>query len=402
MQTPTRLSVSAIALAAMPFAGAAQPVDEGPENVPSNTPAFPEQTEAPAQETDMALERSLIADGLVHPWGIAVLPDDAGYLVTERPGRLRHIGPDGQVSDPIAGVPDVLAQQQGGLLDVALAPDFAESRVIYLTYAKPMGGGDSATAAARAVLSPDLAALSEVEDIFVQEPPSPSPMHYGSRVVPAGDEIVFVTTGEHFTRSERDLAQDLGTTYGKIVRVHADGSVPEGNPFAGQDGAVDTIWSFGHRNVQGAALEPGTGQLWAIEHGPAGGDELNRIEPGNNYGWPVVTYGINYDGTDVGSGEARHEPDYTEPVYYWDPVIAPGGMIFYDGDMFSDWRGDILASGLVSASIVRLDIEDGQVAGEERLVEGVGRVRDVAVDLDGAVLFLTDEENGGLYRVTPQ
>lgn len=401
MPTLTRRSLSAIALAALPLAAPAQPVEEGPENVPSNTPAFPEQTEAPAQDSGIALNRSLVAGGFVHPWAVAVLPADAGYLVTERPGRLRHVSREGEVSDPIAGVPEVLNRRQGGLLDVALAPDFAESRAIYLTYAKPMGDGQSGTAAARAVLSEDHARLSDVEDIFVQEPPSPSPMHYGSRVVPMGDGTVFVTTGEHFTRAERELAQDLGATYGKVVRVNADGTVPADNPFTGRGDAIDTIWSYGHRNVQGAATHPDTGELWTIEHGPAGGDELNRIEAGANYGWPVVTYGVNYDGTEVGTGEARHAPDFAEPVYYWDPVIAPGGMVFYDGGMFADWRGDILASGLVSASIVRLDMQDGLVAGEERLVQGVGRVRDVAVDRDGAILFVTDEENGGLYRLTP-
>lgn len=399
MSDSIRISVSAFALATLPLTALAQPVEEGQENVPGNTPAFPEQTEAPAQETDVALERNRIAQGFVHPWAVAVLPGEAGYLVTERPGHLRHVTRDGEVSDPISGVPEVLNQRQGGLLDVALAPDFAESRVIYLTYAKPMNDGMSVTAAARAILSEDLESLREVEDIFVQEPPSPNPMHYGSRVVPSEDGPVYVTTGEHFTEEERQLAQELDTTYGKVVRVNPDGSVPDGNPFAGDDEAIDTVWTYGHRNIQGAALHPETDQLWTIEHGPAGGDELNRIEAGNNYGWPVVSYGINYDGTEVGSGEARHEPDFTEPVYYWDPVIAPGGMVFYEGDMFPEWQGDILASGLVSASIVRLELEDGLVVGEERLVEGVGRVRDVAVDLDGAVLFITDAENGGLFRL---
>jgi glucose/arabinose dehydrogenase len=402
MPTTTRLSVFALALAALPIAVAAQPVDEGNENVPSNTPAFPEQTEAPAVETDADLVQTMIADGLVHPWAVAVLPGDRGYLVTERPGRLRHVSEDGEVFEPIAGVPEVLNLRQGGLLDVALAPDFEDSRVIYLTYAKPMGGSQSGTAAARAVLSEDMTELTEVEDIFRQEPPSPTPMHYGSRVVPAEDGHVYVTTGEHFTETERELAQDLDATYGKVVRVTAEGEVPDDNPFAGEDGAIGSIWSLGHRNIQGAALHPETGDLWVIEHGPAGGDELNRVEPGNNYGWPVVTYGQNYDGSPVGSGEARHEPDFAEPVYYWDPVIAPGGMVFYEGEMFEEWQGDVLAAGLVSASIVRLVLEDGRVVGEERLVEGVGRVRDVTVDDDGSVLFVTDFEDGALYRLATE
>lgn len=396
MPTPTRLAFLA---AALPATLLAQPVPEGAENVPGNTPAFPEQTEAPAQDSGIALSQSTVAEGLVHPWAVEVLPGGAGYLVTERPGRLRHVSPGGEVSAPIAGVPDVLAERQGGLLDVAVDPAFDTNRVIYLTYARPVGGGLSVTAAARAVLAEDFSQLTEVRDIFVQDPPSPTPMHYGSRVVPAAEGIVYVTTGDHATARERVLAQSLWNTYGKVVRVTASGEVPPGNPFADREEARGEIWSLGHRNVQGAALHPGTGELWTVEHGPAGGDELNRIAPGDNFGWPVVSYGVEYRGGPIGSGRARHAPEFVEPVYYWDPVIAPGGMVFYDGDMFEDWRGDILIAGLVASAIVRLDVKDGLVTGEERLLEGVGRVRDVAVDADGSILFVTDFADGGLYRL---
>jgi glucose/arabinose dehydrogenase len=395
-----------MACAALFAAGAATaqaPVDDGPGNRPDIAPAFPEQTEAPERISDLALRLERVADGLVHPWAIAVLPDGRGYLVTERPGRLRHIARDGTVSPPIAGVPEVFAQRQGGLLDVALAPDFADSRVIYLTYAKPDDApGMSMTAAARARLSPDLTRLTDLTDIFVQTPPSAAPMHYGSRVVPAGDGTVFVSTGEHFTRAERQMAQSLSDTYGVIVRVNADGSVPADNPFAAaDDGALDAIWSYGHRNVQGLALDRASGRLWGLEHGPAGGDELNLIAPGANYGWPIASYGVNYNRTPVSEGRAAHAPDFIPPRYYWDPVIAPGGMVVYDGDMFPDWRGDLLASGLVAGSVVRLELNGDTVVGEERLAQDAGRVRDVAVDLDGSILIVIDAgQDAPILRLT--
>jgi glucose/arabinose dehydrogenase len=285
---------------------------------------------------------------------------------------------------------------------VALGPDFAQDRVIFLTYAKPMMDDLSATAAARAVLSEDFAELTAVEDIFLQSPGSPTPMHYGSRVVPDGEGRVFITTGEHFTEEERNYAQDLDKTFGKVVRVAADGSVPQDNPFTGDPAAQNNIWTLGHRNIQGAAIRPGTEQLWVIEHGPAGGDELNLIAPGANYGWPVVSYGINYDGTEVSEGLFRHEENgFAEPAYYWDPVIAPGGMTFYEGTVFPDWQGDVLIAGLVSGGLVRLEMEGDRVSGEERIATDLGRVRDVAVDHDGSVLLVTDFAEGALWRITP-
>jgi glucose/arabinose dehydrogenase len=381
-------------------AAAAQPVDQGPANVPQFAPAFPAQTRAPAVDSEVALQVETLAAPLDRPWGIDALPD-GGYLVTERPGNLRHIGADGQISEPIGGLPEIVSESQGGLLDVTVGPDFASDRTVFITYSKPMGDGLSVTAAARGTLSEDMTELSDVMDIFVQEPPSPNPMHYGSRIVIDGD-IAWITTGEHFTQEDRAKAQQLDTTYGKVIRVRTDGSVPEDNPFVGQEGAIASIWTLGHRNIQAADLRS-PGDLWVIEHGPQGGDELNDVEAGANYGWPVVSYGENYDGTPVGSGEAHHAPkDFVEPRYYWDPVIGPSGMVFYDGEMFADWQGDLLVGSLAPGGLVRLELDGDTVVGEERLLSNQGRIRDVVQDRDGALLLLIDSDAGAVLRVTPK
>lgn len=390
--TPPRILI----LSLLPAAAAAE-VEQGPPNA-DFAPAFEAQTRAPALGAT-PVRTELLVEGLEHPWGIAALPDGS-YLVTERPGRLRLVSAEGMLSEPIGGVPEVDNRRQGGLLDVAVAPDFAETRRLWLTYAKRTDTG-TVTAAATAVLGADGGTLEEVRDIFVQTPGSETPMHYGSRIVfEPGTENVWITTGEHSSRSERVLAQDLETTYGKVVRVNRlTGEAPKDNPFTGAEG-MDVIWSWGHRNVQGAAVQPGTGALWTIEHGPRGGDELNRPEAGLNYGWPVISYGINYNGSAVGSGAAVRE-GMEQPVYYWDPVIAPGGMIFYDGAAFPDWQGDLLIGGLVAAGVVRLRLEDGLVVGEERIAEGIGRVRDVEAAPDGSVLILIDAANGAIERIAP-
>ena len=327
-----------------------------------------------------------------------MLPDGA-VLVTEQPGRLRVVVDGALLPAPVAGLPEVFAQRQGGLLDVAAGPNFAEDRVIYWTYSKPTGGGASATAAASGRLAEDFSAVSDVTDIFVQTPASTSPMHYGSRLAFDGAGHVFITTGERSVASERGRAQELDATYGKVIRLGLDGSTPADNPFAGQGAAASSVWSYGHRNIQSAAIHPDTGALWIGEHGPKGGDELNLIEPGANYGWPVVSYGINYNGSPVGDGAARDE-GFVEPRYYWDPVIAPGGMVFYDGAEFPEWRGDLLVAGLRAGAIVRLEIEGDTVVGEERLLTDQGRIRDVAIDADGALLVATDARNGALLRLT--
>lgn len=399
-RTALLLGIGGLIAAPAAYAQDGAPVEQGEPNVPHFQPAFPGQTRAPASDSGVTLATETVAEGLEHPWGIAVLPDGA-ILVTERPGRLRRVSPEGELSEPIAGVPEVHAVEQGGLLDVAIGPDYEEEGWIYLSYAKPLGDGMSVTAAIRGRLSEDGTELVDVEEIFEQEPPSPTPMHYGSRIVFDDDGHVFITTGEHSDAAERDNAQDLGTTYGKVIRLNLDGSVPEDNPFVDEEGAIDSIWSYGHRNIQAAAMDA-EGRLWEIEHGPQGGDELNLVEPGTNYGWPIVVYGQEYSGEPVGEGRATHEPDFVEPRYYWDPVIAPSGMVFYDGEMFPDWQGNILVGSLNPGALVRLELEDDTVTGEERLLTDVGRIRDVAVDAEGAILVITDDPNGALLRLTPE
>jgi glucose/arabinose dehydrogenase len=350
-------------------------------------PAFVEQTEAP-KARPTAVRVATFAEGLEHPWGIAALPDGS-FLVTERPGRLRMVSAAGAVSAPLAGVPEVAARGQGGLLDVAVPPDFAATREVWLSYAKPVPGG-SVTAVARGVLSVDGAALESVQDVFLQSPVVESDGHFGSRIVFDG-EWVFVTLGER--QGYAALAQDAGATFGKVVRLGRDGTVPADNPLGG------AVWSTGHRNPQGAALDL-DGRLWAVEHGPRGGDELNLIEAGANYGWPVVTYGVNYSGRPVGEGIPRAE-GLAEPVYFWDPVIAPGGMLFYRGTAF-DWRGDALIASLNPGGLVRLEMDGDRVTGEEVMLSDVGRVRDVEELADGTLLVLIDAGDGRILQVQPR
>jgi aldose sugar dehydrogenase len=374
---------------------AAANVEQGSPNA-DFTPAFAEQTRAPALGVT-AVKTESFATGLEHPWGIAALPGGA-WVVTERPGRMRMIGPDGTLSAPIAGLPDLVAESQGGLLDVAADPGFASNRRLWWTYSKPVSGG-SVTALARGTLSAEGSRLDDVADVFLQSPPSRTPMHYGSRIVFDGQGHVFATLGERSSNRERVLAQDVTTTYGKVVRLNLDGSVPSDNPFVGHEGE-DAIWSLGHRNPQGAAMQPGTGALWTGEHGPRGGDELNLTRPGRNYGWPVVSYGINYNRSAVGTGQAR-APGFEEPVYYWDPVIAPSGMAFHVGPLFAEWNGDLLIGSLNPGGLVRLRIAGESVIGEERLLPDIGRVRDVAVAADGSLLLLLDSPDAAILRVTP-
>ncbi len=332
-----------------------------------------------------------VAGGLAHPWGLAFLPDGR-MLVTERPGRLRLVSKEGQVSDPVPGLPEIDARGQGGLLDVAIDPDFSSNGLVYMSYAEA-GEGGASTAVARGRLADGT--LENVEVIFRQKPKVGGSNHFGSRLAFAPDGTLFVTLGERF---KFEPAQDNANHLGTVVRINPDGSVPPDNPFPDTPDALPEIWSFGHRNVQGAAIDPATGALWTIEFGPRGGDELNRPEAGRNYGWPLVSWGKHYDGTDIPDPPTR--PDLADAVYHWVPAISPSGMSFYDGALFPAWRGDLLIGGLSSQALVRLDMENGRITGEER-IDIDDRVRNVRQGPDGAVYLLIDRSNGEILRLTP-
>jgi glucose/arabinose dehydrogenase len=335
-----------------------------------------------------------VATGLEHPWGLALLPDGR-MLVTERPGRLRIVEPDGRLSAPLGGVPAVYAEGQGGLLDVALAPDFTQSRMIYLSYAEPGDGGTAGTAVARARLGPST--LENVEVVFRQQPKVTGGAHFGSRLVFARDGNLFITTGD---RQRRENVQDLTRLQGKVIRIRPDGAIPRDNPFVSSDGSRSPIWSYGHRNLQGAALHPATGQLWTVEHGAMGGDELNTPKAGRNYGWPVITYGRDYSGARIGEGTAK--PGMEQPVRYWDPSIAPSGLMFYTGDRFPAWKGNLFVGALGFQLLVRLELDGERVTAEERLLQDFGeRIRDVRQGPDGFIYLLTDEGDGRILRLEP-
>lgn len=375
-------------------------VEQTAPNADGQTPAFPDQTRAPERRTNVSIRVEEIATGLEHPWALAFLPDGR-LLVTEQPGRLRVITRTGQISAPVAGLPAVDARGQGGLLDVVLSPTFAQDRLIYWSFSEPRGNGENGTSVARGRLNADATAVENVQVIFQQRPAFAGRGHYGSRLVFDRAGHLFVTLGERQRTPIRDRAQDLAYGMGKVMRINADGSVPSDNPYVGRAGVQPEIWSYGHRNVQGADLNPATGDLWTIEHGPQGGDELNIPRPGRNYGWPIITYGEDYDGTPIGRGITAQE-GMEQPIYYWDPVIAPGDMDFYRGSLFP-WQGDILIAALRGQALVRLDLEGERVVGEERLLRGqVGRLRDLAESEDGAIWVVTDEDNGRLLRLTPE
>ena len=335
-----------------------------------------------------------VADGLITPWSIAFLPG-GDMLITERPGRLRLVRNGVLRMAPIEGVPEVLAQGQGGLFDVVLHPDFESNRMIYLSYAKPIGDGTEATTAvARGLFENDR--LTDVEDIFVAETRG-SPGHYGGRLAFDADGYLFVTVGERQVPSRGDLeahpAQDISNHHGTVNRLHDDGSVPTDNPYVGQSGVRPEIWSYGHRNPQGLAIHPETGDIWITEHGPQGGDELNRILPGLNYGWPVIGYGVNYR-----SGLAIHEgtqrDDIEAPTHFWVPSIATSGLMIYTGDLFPAWKGNIFAGGLAGQQIARLTLDGQRVVQEETLLQGMGRVRDIRQSPDGYIYVALESRDG--------
>ena len=387
-----------------PQAADGAPVETAPPNVPEFEPAFPGQTRAPAVQTQTPIEATEVAGGLAYPWSIAFLPDGR-MLVTEKPGRLRIVtaaanGRPSAISEPVLGVPRVDARGQGGLLDVELGPDYAESGLVYVTYYEPREGGNGlAVARGRLVERGGAARLDGVEVIFRMMPTLDSDKHAGGRMVWAPDGTLFVTLGERSVLEGRRQARDLGSHFGKIVRINPDGSVPDDNPFVGRDGARPEIWSLGHRNVLAATLDA-EGRLWEVEMGPQGGDELNLVRRGADYGWPTVGYGEEYSGAPI--HETTELAGTEQPVYYWDPVISPSGMAVYSGRLVPEWRGNVFIGGLSSTNVVRLVLEGDRVVGEERLLRENGeRIREVVEGPDGALYLATDAADGRILRLGP-
>jgi glucose/arabinose dehydrogenase len=354
--------------------------------------------EGPFESSAGPLEVRSIASGLEHPWGLSFLPDGRA-LVTERPGRIRIVTPQqGRLSPPLGAVPKVWAAGQGGLLDIALDRGFAQNATLYVCYAERADKGGR-TAVARATLVDGAAPkLDAVKVIFRQDGPLSSGNHFGCRIAQAPDGNLFVTLGEH--ASYRDEAQNLQNHLGKLIRITPDGTAPAGNPFVGRRDAKPEIWSLGHRNPQGLAFNPASGGLWEIEHGPRGGDEVNIIDKGKNYGWPVIGFGIDYSGAKIHESTAKDGME--QPIKYWVPSIAPSGMAFYQGGLFPKWKGSLFTGALAGQMLVRLSLDGDRVTGEERLLKELGeRIRDVREGPDGALWLLTDSSNGRLLRVAP-
>ena len=338
-----------------------------------------------------------VARNLQNPWGLAFLPDGR-MLVTERPGRLRIADAEGKLSEPIKGMPRIATGRQGGLLDVALDPSFAQSRLVYVSFSEDRGEGRAATSVARGRLSGDETALEALEVIFRQEPAYTGNAHFGSRLVFDRTGNLFVTTGDRFDL--RDQAQNPANHIGKIVRIKPGGGAAADNPFLNREDARPEVWSVGHRNVQAAALNPATGELWTVEHGARGGDEVNIPGKGRNYGWPVISYGVHYSGEKIGEGTRK--PGLEQPAFYWDPSIAPSGMAFYTGDKFPAWRGSVLVGALAGKLVARLETSGNKVTGEERMLQNLGeRIRDVRQGPDGFVYLLTDSAQGRILRMKP-
>jgi len=379
---------------------AGAPVSSKPANAPDQKPAFAGQTRAPEVKSNVAVQVTTVAEGLEMPWALAFLPDGRLLITEKHLGQLRILGTDGKLSGPVLGLPAVVGADQGGLLGLAVDPKFSENGLIYWAYAEPADNGTNNTAVARGKLAGDR--VDNVQVIFRQTPSLNSTKHYGGRLAFAPDGTLFVTTGERSILEGRAQAQRLDGTLGKVVRINSDGSIPKDNPFVGKAGVKPEIWSYGHRNILSAAIDPKTGKLWEVEHGARGGDELNQPQAGKDYGWPTITYGLEYSGKPIGAGITAKE-GMEQPVYYWDPVIAPAGMAFYEADLFPAWKGNILIGGLASKAVVRLVMQDGKVVGEERLLTDLNeRIRDVIVGPDGALYLATDSQNGRVLKVTPK
>ena len=380
-----------------------EPLETLPREAPQYEAAFAGQTRACGVASDVAFDVTVLTTALESPWAVEPLPDGA-LLVTEKPGRMRIVSASGEVGPQIGGVPAVDADRQGGLLDVALSPTFEADRTVFWSFTEPREGGNG-TSVARGVLAPDGTRLDEVRVILRTQPTYDNSFHFGSRLAFAPDGTLFVTVGERSDTTTRYQAQQLGSHLGKVLRIQPDGSPAPGNPFLDREGARPEIWSLGHRNPQAAALDA-EGHLWVIEHGPRGGDEVNLVEAGANYGWPLITYGIDYQGGPItyeggpASGAEAQRDGLEQPVYFWDPVIAPSGAEFYDGDAFPAWRGSLFVGALRGMRLVRLVIEGGRVVGEEHLLaDRSQRIRDVREGPDGFLYVVTDM--GELWRIAP-
>ncbi|MEZ0335200.1 MAG: PQQ-dependent sugar dehydrogenase [Gemmatimonadales bacterium] len=375
------------------------PLEERSPNASGQRPAFEGQTRACGVTSSAKFEVVTVAKGLENPWAVEPLPG-GGLLVTEKPGRMRIVSAEGKIGEPLAGIPAVDARGQGGLLDVALSPKFPSDQTIYWSYSEPRQGGN-ATSVARGALSPDRRSVQQVKVIFRALPVYDGDKHFGSRLAFGPDGMLYITLGERSDKPMRAQAQRLDSHMGKVLRIGPDGSVPKDNPFVGKAGALPEIWSLGHRNIQAAAFDP-QGRLWVVEHGTNGGDELNLVEKGKNYGWPLQAYGEEYSGEPI-SGAATVREGMVQPVYYWDPVIAPSGAQFYTGEAFPAWRNNLLIGSMKDQMLVRLTLEKDRVTGEEHLLKDRGqRVRDVRQGPDGALYLVTDQQQGELWKVVPR
>ena len=402
-----RVLAIGLVLAAGAHAAAAQtPADPRPANNPEQKPAFAGQTDAPEQKLGVAFDVVTVAEGFQNPWSVAFLPSGK-MLVTERPGRLRVVTADGKLSEPVAGLPPVFARGQGGLLDVVLDPAFAKNNLIYWSFAEPRENNENNTAVARGKFVDDATAprVEEVQVIYHQRPSMNSPLHFGSRLVFGRDGTLFVTQGDRSIIPGRMQAQKLDSGLGKLVRINTDGSIPKDNPFVGKEGALPEIFSYGHRNLQAAALNPATGELWEIEHGTRGGDEINIVRKGKDYGWPTIAYGIEYQGGPI-TGGIQQQAGMEQPIYYWDPIIGPSGMTFYTGSLFPQWKGNLFVGGHGSRDLVRLTLNGDKITGEERLLKELSpkgeAIRDVRTGPDGALYLLTDGPQGKLLKLVPK
>ncbi len=406
----SRIRTSFLAVASVAAVSAAvfaqqQGVTQQPPNAATQKPAFDGQTRAPERLTNVAFDVVTVAQGLTTPWSLEFLPSGK-MLVSEKAGQMRVVAADGTLSPPVEGILPVDPRGQGGLLDLAIDPAFATNQLIYWSFSEPQAEKANNTAVARGrFVDGAQPRVENVQVIYRQSPSLVSGGHYGSRLAFRQDGTLFVTQGDRQVEGGRELVQKMDSLIGKIVRINTDGSIPKDNPFVGKEGVRPEIWSLGHRNVQAAAINPATGDLWEVEHGTRGGDELNIARKGLNYGWPDVAYGIEYRGQPIRTGITTRD-GIEQPTYYWDPVIAPSGMMFYTGDLFPAWKGSVFIGGLATTNLVRLDIKGDRVVGEERLLRDLTpkpeRIRDVKQGPEGAVYVVTDSPQGRVLKLVPK